>query len=579
MDFRQFFISCIKKHWKHFVPGIITLLIVDVVQLLIPLIIGDTINRLETVDIDLRGLVLRGILLMGVALMMSGMRFLWRYFIILSSFRIGFEMRQDIMKKLYSFPVSFFTRNKTGDLMSIVVNDVDAVRFLLGMGMVAAFDMTILALMALGMMIYYSPSLTLIAMIPAPLIVIILYYFEGPLHKRFLSIQELFGRISVKVKESIEGIALIKLYRLYGIKNKEFADLNEKYRKDSLVVTSIDALYNPIVNFFMMGILGALIYYGGGKVIDSSMKLGDFIAFTRYLDIIVWPLMALGWVFSLYQRARSAYERIQGIMQHQNDILSGDIELNSIEEGFSMKNVGFSYETGNFKLEDISVEFKKGTLTGIAGKIGCGKTTLINLLLRLYDVNSGNLKINGIDIKRYNIKSLKDSIAYVPQDIFLFSDSIVNNLRFADENISDEEIEKVLDVSDCNEFVKNLPNGINTIIGERGVSLSGGQKQRLALARALVLKRPFIIMDDCLSAVDSETEQRILENLREKWHGTTSIVVSHRLSAFFTADNIIVLDNGKIESQGNHDTLKERSGIYRSMFEKQQIEKELENEL
>jgi ATP-binding cassette subfamily B protein len=579
MDFRQFFLSCIKKHWKQFVPGIITLLIVDVVQLLIPLIIGDTINRLEIVDIDLRGLVLRGILLMGVALMMSGMRFLWRYFIILSSFRIGFEMRQDIMKKLYSFPVSFFTRNKTGDLMSIVVNDVDAVRFLLGMGMVAAFDMTILALMALGMMIYYSPSLTLIAMIPAPLIVIILYYFEGPLHKRFLSIQELFGRISVKVKESIEGIALIKLYRLYGIKNEEFAELNEKYRKDSLVVTSIDALYNPIVNFFMMGILGALIYYGGGKVIDSSMKLGDFIAFTRYLDIIVWPLMALGWVFSLYQRARSAYERIQAVMEQENDIVSGSHELTCVKEGFSLKNVDFSYEKGNFRLEDISVEFRKGTLTGIAGKIGCGKTTLINLLLRLYDVNSGELKINGVDIKDYNIKSLRDSIAYVPQDIFLFSDSIVNNLRFADENISDEEIEKVLDVSDCNEFVKNLPNGINTIIGERGVSLSGGQKQRLALARALVLKRPFIIMDDCLSAVDSETEQRILENLREKWHGTTSIVVSHRLSAFFTADNIIVLDNGKIESQGNHDTLKERSGIYRSMFEKQQIEKELEHEL
>ncbi|MCK9224492.1 MAG: ABC transporter ATP-binding protein/permease [Candidatus Muirbacterium halophilum] len=579
MDFKQFFISCIKKHWKHFLPGIITLLIVDIVQLFIPLIIGDTINRLEILDIDFNGLLIRGFILMGVALIMSAMRFLWRYFIILSAFKIGFEMRRDIMKKLYSFPISFFSKNKTGDLMSIVVNDVDAVRFLLGMGMVAAFDMVILAIMALGMMIYYSPSLTLIAMIPAPLIVIILYYFEGPLHKRFLSIQELFGKISVKVKESIEGIALIKLYRLYGIKNDEFSELNKKYKRDSLVVTSIDALYNPIVNFFMMGILGALIYYGGGKVVESSMKLGDFIAFTRYLDIIVWPLMALGWVFSLYQRARSAYERIQGIMMQENNIISGDTKLNSIEKGISLKNVDFSYETGSFKLENINVEFKKSTLTGIAGKIGCGKTTFINLLLRLHDVNSGVIEINGVDIKNYNIKSLRDSIAYVPQEVFLFSDSILNNLRFADENISDEEIKKVLEVSDCNEFVKNLPNGINTVVGERGVSLSGGQKQRLALARALVLKRPFIIMDDCLSAVDSETEKRILENLKEKWHGTTSIVVSHRLSAFFTADNIIVLDNGKVESQGNHQTLKEKSVIYKSMFEKQQIEKELENEL
>ncbi len=341
-----------------------------------------------------------------------------------------------------------------------------------------------------------------------------------------------------------------------------------------MIVSSLDALFHPVVNFFMMGILATLIYYGGLKVIAGDVRLGDFVAFTRYMEILVWPLIALGWVFSLYQRARSAYERIEGVLSSENTIISGDKSAENIKGTITLRGVGFEFEDTSI-LRDIDLEIKAKELVGITGPIGAGKTVLINLIPRLYDVSAGIVEIDGVDVREYRIEELRRSIAYVPQDTFLFSTSIRENLLFANRTSSEEEVEQALRIADAWGFISSMPEGLDTVVGERGVSLSGGQKQRLSLARALLLKRPVILMDDCLSAVDSETEKHIIANLKEKWKDSTSIVVSHRLSAFKTADKVFVMDAGNIVQSGEHDELKDMPGLYRSIFMKQQIEEEL----
>ncbi|MFA5480118.1 MAG: ABC transporter ATP-binding protein [Candidatus Muiribacteriota bacterium] len=576
MNVWRYLLKYASKYRYQYAFGILTLLIVDIAQLFIPLIISRVINQLERADMTSKDLYIHGFTIIGIAVLMSLMRFLWRYFIVLSAFRISRDMRDEIMEKFYSLPVSFFVKNKVGDLMANVVNDVDAVRYFTGIGLVALFDTVILTIMALGFMLYISPVLTAIALIPAPFIVAVMLYFEGPLLKRFNSIQELFGKMSEKVKESIEGIALIKLYRLFGMKKDEFKMLNNDYRRDNLVVTSIDALFHPVIEFLMMVTVAIIIYYGGITVIDGEINLGDFVAFTRYMDILIWPMIALGWIFSLYQRANSALKRIFAVLSQTNPIVSVEnYTKEKIDGKICFDNVNFNYGDNNFKIKNVNVEIKNGMLAGITGKIGSGKTTLINLILRLYDVTEGAVLIDDIDIKKYNVEFLREHIAYVPQETFLFSESVLENLLFADPEADMTKIEEALKTADAWNFINELPEGINTVIGERGVSLSGGQRQRLSLARALLLERPLIILDDCLSAVDSETEKNILENLKKHWKKITTIVVSHRLSAFSTADTILVIDDGQIKEQGTHDELKNNSVIYKSIFQKQQLEKEL----
>jgi len=578
MTIKGFLFKYLKKYWHFYLAGVFTLLIVDVAQLYIPKVIAYVIDRLEALDMTIPQLYKYGGIIVLLAIIMSLMRFLWRQWIILTGFRIARDIRQDLMRKMYRLPVSFYTNNKVGNLMANVINDVDAIRFFLGMGVIALFDMSILSSMAIGFMLMISPKLTLIALIPAPFIFILMYYFEGPLQRKFLSIQELFGKMSEKVKETIEGIALIKLYRLYGLKKSEFKSLNIKYRKDNMITSSIDALFRPVIEFLMMVTLAIILYYGGIQVIDEKVSLGDFVAFTRYINILIWPMIALGWVFSLFQRAISGMKRLFVIFEADEEQYNCGSDIEKFHDGkLEMNNVNFTYDNSNFTLENINIKIPEKSLVGITGKIGCGKSTLVNLFLRLFEIDSGEIKIGEDNIQDYSLRTLRTNIAYVPQETFLFSSSILDNLRFADENASIKDVEKALEIARALDFVKNLPQGIDTVVGERGVSLSGGQKQRISLARALLLKRPIIIMDDCLSAVDSETERSIIQNLRDKWSQSTSIVVSHRLSAFQYSDMVFVMDQGRIVDVGTHDELKEHEGIYNSLYLKQQIEEELEN--
>ncbi len=578
MSVKGFLFKYIKKYWLYYLGGIMTLLVVDIAQLYIPKIIAHVIDKLETLDMSIPELYKYGGIIVLLAVIMSLMRFLWRQLIILTGFRIARDIREDVMNKMYKLPVSFYTNNKVGNLMANVINDVDAIRFFLGIGIIAIFDMTILSSMAIGFMLMISKKLTLIALIPAPFILLLMYYFEGPLQKKFLSIQGLFGKMSEKVKETIEGIALIKLYRLYGIKKNEFKSLNVKYRKDNMITSSIDALFHPVIEFLMMVTLAVILYYGGVQVIDQKVSLGDFVAFTRYINILIWPMIALGWVFSLYQRAVSGMKRLFVIFESDEENYNCVSDVKAFKDGsLEMEKVNFKYDNSEFSLNDISLKVPEKALVGITGKIGCGKSTLVNLFLRIFEIDSGEIKIGGENIQGYSLKTLRRNIAYVPQETFLFSSSILENMRFANEESTIEEVEEALRIARALDFVKDLPQGIDTVVGERGVSLSGGQKQRISLARALLLKRPVIIMDDCLSAVDSETEKSIIHNLRDKWEQSTSIVVSHRLSAFQYSDVVFVMDHGKIVDSGTHEDLKEREGIYNSLYLKQQIEEELEN--
>ncbi|MGM0608427.1 MAG: ABC transporter ATP-binding protein [Candidatus Muiribacteriota bacterium] len=573
----RFIIKRARKYkWRYF-AGITTLLIVDIAQLFIPLVIAHVINQLEKMNIDLSRLLIYGGAITGLALIMSTMRFLWRYFIVLSAFKMARDIRGEIMEKFYSLPLSFFIKSKSGDLMANVINDVKAVRFFLGIGLIALFDTLILSTLALGFMIYISPRLTLMALLPAPFIVAVMLFFEGPLMSKFLSIQKLFGKMSEKAKETIEGIALIKLYRLYGLKKEEFSFLNRDYKKDNMIVTSIDALFRPLIEFLMMSTMAVIIYFGGVKVIEGDIFLGDFVAFTRYLNILIWPMIALGWIFSLYQRANSALKRIHDVLKEENPILSNkNLITENFEGKIQFKNVNFRYPDSKFEVKNLNFKINPGGLIGITGKIGSGKTTIINLILRMYDADKGDIKIDNEDIKDYSVDFLRSNIAYVPQETFLFSETVYENMKFAQPHITDEKIIEALKTADAWNFINDLPEKLDTVIGERGVSLSGGQRQRLSLARALLLEKPLIIMDDCLSAVDSETEKNILMNLKNYWKKTTSIVVSHRISAFHTADVIFAMDKGEIIDKGTHDELKKDSVIYREIYKKQQLEEDLD---
>jgi ATP-binding cassette subfamily B protein len=496
---------------------------------------------------------------------------------IISAFKIAKDMRKELADKIYSMPLDFFKKHSSGSLMANIMNDVKAVRMLVGIGTIAFFDSIILSSFALGFMFYISPKLTLIALSPLPFVLILMYFFEFPMKKRFLKIQKIFGEISEKVKETVEGIALVKMYDLYGLKLKEFTSLNKKYKKNNLWVITVDYLFRPSIEFLLKITLLAILYYGFLKVAEFKIKIGDFIAFMRYMDIIIWPMIAVGWFFSLYQHAFSATSRIISVLNEKTEDFENGIEKEVFEGNIEFKNVWFKYpdEKKEYALKDFSLKIESKKVVGVTGEIGSGKSTFVKLILRLFSPEKGEINLDGKNINEYKLSFIRKNIAYVPQDMFLFSDTIRNNMRFADESITDEEIYEVLKKVKAYDFVNKFPEKLNTKIGERGITLSGGQRQRLAIARALLLKRPFLILDDALSAVDSETEKEILNSLKEFFKDTTVIIIGHRVSSFLNTDYIYVLDDGKVAEFGTHEELKEKSKIYKKIFERQKFENEL----
>lgn len=558
--------------------GVAALVIVDVLQLLIPRVLKQAIDRLALGQTTVRGLVGYAALVLVIALGVAGFRFFWRIFIIGSSRRIERELRTDLYNHITTLDISTFDVIKTGDLMAHATNDINAVRMAIGFGLVVLTDIVILGCMSLAMMISINPRLTLLAMIPFPLITFISTRFGRIIHRRFEKVQQLFSALTERVRENLAGIRVIKIFVQEETEIQRFGQLSREYIQKNLSLVRVWGLFFPAI--FSLAAAGEVIVLGvGGRmVILGRMSIGSFVAFIAYLQAMIWPMIAIGQAINMFQRGAASQGRINRVLDLQPTIRDGGRKPDKIEGNIIFDQVTFTY-AGKVQpaVDTVSFAVAPRDFIGITGPIGSGKTTLVNLLLRLYDFQAGSIRIDGHDLREIDRKFLLQHIAYVPQDTFLFSITIKENIIFGRPDATMEQVKEVCRVSQIYDEIMSFPQGFDTLVGERGITLSGGQKQRIALARALLLDRPILILDDAISAVDADTEKLIFQTLRRELGRRTSLVISHRLFAIQDARLILVFDRGRIIEAGGHAELLKKRGLYYKIHQAQQIALQLEN--
>lgn len=571
--------------WKYKIPyllGLITLLVVDYVNLTIPQITGEITDGLMTYTLDLQGVLKLVISLLLCALTIAIGRILWRFFIFGTSRKVENEIRNDMFGKLEELSQTYFNTHKTGDLMTHFINDLEALRNSIGPAVISAFDAIVMTALTLyKMMVHVDFKLTLMTLVPMSFIAVGSYFFGEQFEAKFTAKQEAFAKMSDLVQESITGERVIKAFVQEKNQDKAFEKVNQHNKKMNMQVVKLMATYMPFLDFVIGVSYAITIIYGGYLTIVSSITLGEFIAFNSYLGMLVWPMIALGDSITSFSQGRAAIARINTIFAEEPEIVdSEDVEdVKALEGNISINNLTFTYgkEYQNV-LTDLSIDIHKGETFAILGRTGEGKTTLVNLLLRLYDIESGSIQFDGFDIKKIPLKVLRSNIAYVPQDSYLFSDTLERNVKFGKMDATHEEVVKVCEMACVHDNIIDFPEGYETVVGERGVTLSGGQKQRCAIARALLKDAPILILDDSLSAVDTDTEDQILDNLKQTRQNKTTIMIAHRISTVKNADHILVLEDGKKAEFGTFDELMAIDGIFKEMYDKQQLEKQLSAE-
>jgi len=559
--------------------GILALIVVDGFQLLIPRVIKRAIDALSFGNATTGLLLKLGaiILVLTVGIIIS--RFFWRYLIIGMSRRMEKRLRRAFYQHLQKLSPKWYTRNKIGDLMALATNDLEAVRMMVGIGMVASFDAVFLMIMSLVMMILISLKLTLYVIIPLPILSVVVAIFGKILNIRFRQVQESFAALTDRVREVVSGIRVIKSYSRQDYETARFKELSADYVRKNIRMIIIGGMFDPLIGLVVGASFALVILLGGRGVILARISMGDLAAFTSYLGLLIWPMIAIGWVINLYQRGRASLDRIMEVFAAKPDIVDAPdaLELTDVRGKIEFRNLTFRYsEDLPPQLVDINLLINPGEIVGITGRTGSGKTTLVSLIPRLYDPPPGTVFVDDVDVRKIKLSSLRKNIGYVPQDTFLFSATIMENIKFGDPTIPDEVAVEAAKIAQLEKDIRDFPDGFNTVIGERGVMLSGGQKQRLTIARAIVLDPPILILDDALSAVDTETENAILERLIEIRRGRTTIIVSHRVSALQNCDRVVVLERGRIIEQGTHQQLLDRKGFYYELYQMQQIQSELD---
>lgn len=576
MNTFQFIFQYIKKHRFRYIAGIITLFIVDFVNIYIPKFTGIITDGLTARTIDWNGVV-RNLICIGLlGLTLAIGRFFWRFFLFGAARRIEKELRDDMFAHLEKLDVEYYNEHKTGDLMTRFTSDLNAVRMSIGPAVISAFDASVMAVMVIAqMMIYINVKLTLLAIIPMLLILFGELYYGKIIHSRYIARQEAVSDLTDFVQESISGVRVIKAFVRERAELRAFAKENANTKEKNLDIARLTSIIMPLLDVIIgISILIALVY-GGYLALVGDITLGRFVAFNQYINMLVWPMLACGDAINMFSQGSASIGRIQNIFNQKPEIFDHE-ETKPVEK--IKGDITFSHLTfihrGHSEptLNDINLHVPAGTTLAIIGRTGNGKSTLVNLLLHLYNTKPGMLLIDGRDINTIALKTLRENIAYVPQDNFLFSDTLKSNISFGVDEEDMDAITRATEAACIHDNIISFPEGYDTIVGERGVTLSGGQKQRSSIARALMKDAPILILDDALSAVDTDTEERILHNLKENRAGKTTILIAHRISTIQNADIIMVLEDGTAKEIGNHESLMALKGIYYDMFEKQQLE-------
>jgi len=563
-----------RRYWGKLTVGCLCVLFSAISGLLAPVVIRFAIDDLQ-IQLTQKKLFTYGLLVLGVATLKGIFLFSQRWILVVMSRDIENDLRNDYYEKLQQLQYSFFQQNRVGDLMARATSDINEVRMLIGPAIMYFLNTVVVTIVAIPVMIAISLKLTLLVLGSLLSVSLVTKYFSTQIHDRFEKIQEYFASITARAQENLTGVRVIRAYGREDYEIEKFQELNKEFVIRNLGLIRIQALFMPVLRA-LVGIGPVVVlWYGGSLVVNQTISLGRFVEFNMYLTLLIWPMIALGYVISLYQRGMASMKRINNILNTEVTIKDeGKEQIKEVKGEIEFRNLTFSYGEKTV-LKNINLKIEAGQTIAIVGHTGSGKSTLINLIPRLFDSAQSQLFIDGYPIQDIPLATLRQAIGYVPQDTFLFGDTIAGNIAFGVEKADPKEIENVAEQAGLLADIKTFAEEFNTMVGERGITLSGGQKQRTAIARALIRQPKILILDDSLSAVDTETEERILGHLKGVMSGRTSIIVSHRISTVKMADLIVVLSDGEIIERGTHEKLLTRGGAYAELYEKQLLEEEL----
>jgi ATP-binding cassette subfamily B multidrug efflux pump len=565
----------LRKYRSAYIWGGLCVLLMNGTWILFPLVIRHAINDLWQ-GVTLHKLWTVSLVLLLVAVVKGIFQFLTRWIVIGASREIEFDLRNDLFKHLEGLSYSFYQRTRTGDIMARATNDLNAVRMLLGPAIMYSANTIVFTAGALIFMFAISPRLTLYAFLPLPVVSIVIQYFGRRIHERFERIQAMFSDISARAQENFSGVRVIRAYGQEKAEIAGFETSNREYIARSLRLVRLMGMLWPTLETMLGLAIVLVLWLGGREVLQHRINVGDFVAFNTYMVQLTWPVIALGWVINIFQRGTASLERSRQLMTENAEIVDAPgVSAKAEPEGeIEFRNLRFSYN-GTPVLHDINLRIPAGSSLAIVGPTGSGKTTLVSLIPRIYDAEPGTVLIDGRPIREYPLATLRHNIGFVPQETFLFSETIRENIAFGVQKASDEKVQWAAEAANIAGEIKGFPEQYKTLVGERGITLSGGQKQRTAIARALIRNPRILILDDALSSVDTQTEDKILNHLREVMQGRTTIFISHRVSTVRNADRIAVLHGGRIVELGTHEELIALNGYYTDLYNKQLLEEEL----
>lgn len=572
----------VKYKWRLLLGVFITILS-KILALQIPVIIRKSLNSVETFiksDIADKSVIENQLLwnlatILGVAIFAGFLTFVMRQMIIVTSRLIEFDLKNEIYEQYQKLSINFYKKNRTGDLMNRISEDVSKVRMYFGPAVMYSMNMIFLFIVGFTQMVKIDPELTMYTLIPFPILSISIFYISKIINKRSTVVQEYLSKLTTYSQEFFSGINVVKSYGIEPMVIAGFDELADKSKEKNISLYKVQALFFPLM-ILLIGISNlTVIYIGGKQYINGEIPIGVIAEFILYVNMLTWPVAVVGWVTSMVQQADASQKRINEFLQEEPEIQNNSTKTFNCEGNIEFKNVSITYDDTRIEaLKNISFSVKKGETVAFLGKTGAGKSSIVNLVSRLYDVNSGLITIDAIPIKEINLTDLRKAIGFVPQDPFLFSDSISSNIKFGYNKATTQEITNAAKKAVVHQNIVDFKDGYNTILGERGVTLSGGQKQRVSIARAIIKNPQILIFDDCLSAVDTETEEIILTNLEDLSKNKTTFIISHRVSSVKNADKIIILDGGEIIQQGSHNQLINQKGYYKELYEQQLLEKE-----